>query len=276
MTEPSRAVCPLRVGVVNLMPRLETYEPSLVSLATRTHEAGSPEVALVWLRLATHGYRSSDPAHLAARYVSYEKALADRPLDGVLLTGAPVEHLPLSEVRYWPELSELLDHATEASRSVLGICWGAMALGEREGLRKSVFARKVSGVFEHRVPARGEAALPLGSRSFVCPHSRFAGFERDEVERAQADGRLVCVGDAGDAGPAVLATPNARVVMHLGHPEYDDSRLPYEWARDQAAGRTDVGPPEGYDLSSGRPVRDWTHDSVAFFRAWLARLMPVP
>ncbi|MBM4358294.1 MAG: homoserine O-succinyltransferase [Deltaproteobacteria bacterium] len=258
----------LRVGVVNLMPRLETYEPSLRALFAASGHAVEP----VWIRLATHAYRSSDPAHLDAHYRSYERAQEDGVLDGLLLTGAPVEHLPLAEVRYWPELSQLLDDARDRLRGTLGICWGAMALAEREGVRKAVFARKVFGVYRHTTSSHAKELLGLDGPEFACPQSRFAGFDRAETEQAERAGRVLTLGDGSDAGPTLLATPDGAVMMHLGHPEYDASRLGFEWRRDAAAGRTDVDPPRGYDLERDRPELDWSSDSAAFLRGWLDRL----
>lgn len=259
----------VRVGVINLMPRLETYEPSLLALFAASGVAVEP----VWVRLESHAYRSSDPAHLAAHYRSYDRVRAEGPIDGLLLTGAPVEHLPLSEVRYWPELSTILDDARASLAGTLGICWGAMALGEREGLRKDVFARKIFGVFEHALTPAARGHLGLEGATFACPQSRFAGFDRDELARGEADGRVVSLGDGGDAGPTLLATADGRVTMHLGHPEYDADRIGYEWRRDRAAGRTDVDPPRGYDVDVDRPAFDWAHDSAAFARGWLRRLV---
>jgi homoserine O-succinyltransferase len=259
---------PLRIGVVNLMPRLETYEPNLLGWFAASGCVVEPR----WIRLSSHSYRSSDPAHLAARYVSYERATDGGGLDGLVLTGAPIEHLQLAEVRYWPELSELLDDARRTIRGTLGICWGAMALGEREGLRKELYARKVFGVFEHEVQGESGASLGVAGRRFACPQSRFAGFARASVAAAEREGRVRLIGDGGVAGPTLLATPDDRVVLHLGHPEYDPSRLGFEWHRDQAAGRTDVDPPWGWDLSRDAPTLDWRSDSAAFARGWLEGL----
>ncbi len=256
----------MRIGVVNLMPRLETYEPSLRALFAA---AGVP-VSLVFVRLRTHVYRSSDPAHLSASYVDFGTALASGPLDGLLLTGAPVEHLPVSEVRYWPELEAHLRAVRAAGTGILGICWGAMALAELAGLSKVVYPRKVFGQFVHRNTPAAAALLGLSGAHFVGPQSRFAGFTAAEVERAEQAGEITLLADAPGAGPTLLATPDARVFMHLGHPEYDLDRLGYEWQRDQAAGRTDVDPPVGY--AHGAPTQDWREDSAAFLRAWLGTL----
>ena len=258
----------LRVGIVNLMPRLETYEPSLCRLFQASEVAVEP----VWIRLGSHGYTSSDPRHLEAHYVAYDRAIRVAPLDGLVLTGAPVEKLSLGEVRYWPELSELLDDARQNCSGTLGICWGGMALAEREGLTKEVYPRKIFGLFEHAFTERAAAAFGMHGPSFLCPQSRFAGFSREAARAADADGRIRLLAEGGDAGPTLLQSIDGRVVMHLGHPEYEASRLGYEWRRDEAAGLTDVAPPYGYDLATDRPYADWGPDSAEFMRAWLRRL----
>jgi homoserine O-succinyltransferase len=247
------------------MPRLESYEPSLESLLSR----GGHPVELAWIRLATHVYSSSRPEHLAARYTSYAAALDAGPLDGLVLTGAPIEHLPLSQVRYWPELSELLDHARDQLGGTLGLCWGAMALAERLGLRREHYARKVFGLFDHGVSRQGAALLGLSGSTFACPQSRFAGFSFDEVARAEAEGQIVGVGASPEAGPTLICSVDGRVVMHLGHPEYEPRRLGDEWRRDRAAGRTDVDPPRNYDAERDLPASDWRDDSTRFVSAWL-------
>ena len=38
--------------------------------------------------------------------MSYAEATKDSPLDGLIITGAPVEHLKFEEVAYWNEFTE--------------------------------------------------------------------------------------------------------------------------------------------------------------------------
>ena len=65
----------LRIGIVNIMPRAETYEPFIARPLAR---AASP-VALAWIRLRSHPYSSSDATHIDQNYVPYEEAtLAER------------------------------------------------------------------------------------------------------------------------------------------------------------------------------------------------------
>ncbi|KAJ1474605.1 homoserine O-succinyltransferase-domain-containing protein, partial [Baffinella frigidus] len=47
--------------------------------------------------------------------------------DGVIVTGAPIEHLPFDQVKYWGELCEFLDDVKAMDAGMLSLCWGAMA-----------------------------------------------------------------------------------------------------------------------------------------------------
>ena len=59
--------------------------------------------------------------------------------------------------------------------------------------------------------------------------------------------------------------------MHLGHPEYEPSRLVEEWRRDSALGRTDVSPPRNFDLAV--PVDTWHSHRASLFAGWVGFLV---
>lgn len=251
----------LRVGVINLMPHAETYAP-LISAAV------GPDVDIAWIRLQTHDYTSSDPAHLAALYEPYERVVAAGPLDGLVLTGAPVETIEYTAVRYWDELAAVLQHARTSVRSTLGVCWGAMALAKTLGIEKQTLPSKVFGSFEHELSPTGRRFVPAVGATYRCAQSRHAGLREDDIDAAEGEGRVTRLAAAAETGTALLATPDLAVVMHLGHPEYEPSRIAYEWARDRAAQRPDVSAPHGFDPDGREPLAAWDRDSAAFFSAW--------
>ena len=45
----------------------------------------------------------------------------------MIITGAPVELLEFEQVKYWEELTEIMEWANENVTSTLHICWGAQA-----------------------------------------------------------------------------------------------------------------------------------------------------
>ena len=257
----------LRLGILNVMPSVAAYEPYL--LGPLSHSGLSVEP--VWLRLRSHVYKSSDPAHLERFYRPLDRALAGGALDGLLLTGAPIEHLPFSEVRYWPELVEILGWARAGGvKGTLGICWGGLALLSTVGVPKILYPRKLFGVHRYRALQPAHPLLAGGDDEFDCAQSRHGGVDDAEVERAAREGRVTPLAHGPAGGYVLSETPDHRFVMHLGHPEYEAARLVHEWRRDREAARTDVDPPHRFDVE--RPVNTWRAHCTTLFSSWLSRL----
>lgn len=255
---------PLKVGIVNIMPRLESYEPLLL----RSLGSAACTVEPVFVRLESHVYTSSDRSHLDRFYRTFDEV---GHLDGLIVTGAPVEEVDFERVRYWDELTAILLQARRAIRSTLGICWGGLALGALLDIPKRLFRQKLFGVFDHRVILDGDPLLPREQLASIrCAHSRHSGSDDDAVVRAVEAGRVRVLASSPETGASIYASHDHRFVAHLGHPEYVASRLIFEWERDRAAGRTDVPAPHQLDLES--PVTTWRQDSEIFFARWLGLL----
>lgn len=249
----------LRIGIVNLMPRAETYEVTLTRALAASGRAFEP----IWLRLDTPAYTSSDRTRIEQVYVPPSAAL-DSGLDGLIVSGAPVEDLAYDAVTYWPELSAQLRLARSLVRSTLGLCWGGMALAKLLDVEKIGFAKKLFGVYS--LEPRGAHPV-LNGAAVLCPQSRHSGLDPVSLSAAVANGAVRLLAGSEAAGEVILESTDGRYLMHTGHPEYETERLGFEYRRDAAAGRCDVDPPVGYDLE--RPVATWADASATFFRGWL-------
>lgn len=256
----------LRIGVINIMPKAEGYEKPLLETLGLTGFKVQP----LWIRLSTHAYRSSDPLHLKRRYCVFSEALRRGPLHGLILSGAPVEKIPYEEVHYWPELSSILDLAGGEIPSVLGLCWGGLALAKRLGVEKEIYPRKLFGVFQTRNLDPRDPLMEGVGELFPCPQSRYAGFRQADVERAEREGTFKALAWSKETGTTLFRTPDFRFVGHIGHPEYPTERLALEYFRDKAKGLADVCGPVGYDPD--HPLNTWGQAGVAFFRGWLRLL----
>lgn len=128
----------LRIGILNIMPKVETYEFSLLHPLGRSIMQIEP----VWIKLKTHKYQSSDQSHLEKMYVPFEEAVDKKHLDGLILTGAPVEEIPFEEVSYWEEITRILKYARHNIASTLGICWGGVGACKVSWNRQSSLSRK--------------------------------------------------------------------------------------------------------------------------------------
>lgn len=259
LAEPTSVA--LKIGIINIMPRLEAYEPLLLRRLASSGSAVEP----VFIRLESHAYTSSDRAHLERFYRTFVQA---GHLDGLVLTGAPVEEVDFVDVRYWRELTTILDRARHEVRSTLGICWGGLALGAMLDIPKRPFRQKLFGVFEERVLLDDDPLVPRSAGPTVrCAQSRHSGNDDALLEQAAERGRVRLLTHSPKVGYSVFASPDHRFVAHLGHPEYEADRLVFEWERDRKAGRDDVPSPHGLDLE--HPTTTWRRDSEAFFARWL-------
>ncbi len=256
----------MRIGIVNIMPRLEAYEPLLLGPLARTSVPVDP----VLIRLETHGYQSSDRTHLDRYYVTLAQALQAGPLDGLVITGAPVEELAFTAVHYWPELTAVMAYARANIRSTLGLCWGGLALAATLGIEKLRYPQKLFGVYANQRLVADHPLLGGQPAEFLCAHSRHAGIADGELEAAAADGRVRLLGHAAATGYSLFETPDHRFVMHLGHPEYVADRLVFEYRRDQALGRADVPAPVHFDAD--HPVTTWHDHRERLFARWTALL----
>jgi len=254
---------PLRIGILNIMPQAQDYEFSLLFALGRSIIQIEP----VWIRFENHSYKTTNRIHLENQYVTFAESVRKQHLDGLIITGAPVEHLPYEEITYWDELNSILEYAREHVPSTLGICWGALALAKNIGLEKEMYDEKLFGVFEltnlnHNHEITGEM-----DDVFWCPQSRHAGIPDAELEAAANRGEVNLLAHSKDTGYVIFESADKKFLMHLGHMEYDADRLISEYNRDVNSGRSDV--PDPLNLDVDKPVNRWRSSGIEFFTQWI-------
>ena len=166
---------PLQIGLVNLMPKKVTTETQFARLIGAT----PLQIELTLIRMSEHQSKNTSAAHLEAFYQPFREA-RQRRFDGLIVTGAPIEHLEFEAVSYWDELRELFDWTQTNVHSTMGVCWGGMAmLHHFHGTPKHMLPAKAFGCFRH-VAVEPSAPLLQGfSDSFLVPVSRWTEV-RDE------------------------------------------------------------------------------------------------
>ena len=252
---------PLRIGILNIMPLGKQYEFNLL------HPLGlSPlQIEPIWIRLKTHSYKTWDTNHLNDHYMNWEEANIKKPLDGLIITGAPVEHLDFEEVNYWEELVTITKEARNICANTLGLCWAGFALAYLAGVKKKVFDKKLFGVYPLKSLVPGHALMGTQDDEFICPQSRFAGLPDDEMEKAQKNGKLNLLAHGEKVGYTIFETSDQKQLIHLGHPEYTVHRIISEINRDKEKG--DVPPPENFDVSFSKT--SWRSHRNLLFQQWL-------
>nr|AQQ75009.1 hypothetical protein [uncultured bacterium] len=254
---------PLRVGILNIMPKGETYEPLLLFPLSRTIIQIEP----VWLRLHTHKYKTTDKTHLDLHYDYFEDAIAQAPLDGLIVTGAPVEEMDYEQVTYWKEITEILTYARENIYSTVGICWGGLALAKMLNIEKVAYPFKVFGVFETYNLDRTHPITGEMDDVFWCPQSRHSGIPDSVLEEEKQKGNVHLLAYSKEGGYTIFESADRRYLMHLGHPEYEAHRFAEEYKRDMALGRKDVPLPANIDLE--KPLNRWRIHGLEFFAQWV-------
>ena len=262
--EANRAdIRPLRVGVLNIMPKGEWYEPLLLYPLSRTIIQVEP----VWLRLHSHKYKSTDQNHLELYYDYFENAISKSPLDGLILSGAPVEEMRYEDVNYWDEITTILTFARQNITSTFGICWGGLALAKILEIEKEMYQHKLFGVFETRNLERSHPITGDLDDVFWCVQSRHSGISDSDLENAQTNGLVNLLAHSENGGYTIFESADHRFLMHLGHPEYEAQRLVEEYKRDAALGRTDVLPPANLNINN--PMNRWRSHGLEFFAQWV-------
>lgn len=254
---------PLRIAILNIMPEANTYEYNILFPIGRAIIQIEP----VWIRLNTHTYKSTSKEHLDELYISFEKAIKNRGLDGLIITGAPVEEKSFKDIWFWDELSEILDYAKDNIASTLGICWGGLALANYIGIDKMLYDKKLFGVYPLDNIDRSNRITGDLDDIFMSPQSRHAGISDKILEAERDKGNINLLAHSNEAGYVIFETTDKSFIMHLGHPEYETDRLVNEYKRDLEKGRSDVPLPLNLDINN--PKNNWRGHSLEFFQQWV-------
>lgn len=255
---------PLEIAIVNLMPTKIATETQLLRLL-----GNSPiQVNITLLRTAAHQSTHVSATHLERFYKTFGE-LKGKRFDGMIITGAPVEHLPYEEVDYWDELGIIMSYARKHVFSTLHLCWAAQAaLHFFYDIPKYLLPAKISGVFRHQV-IYPECRLFRGfDDEFLMPHSRHTEIRAEDI--AQFDD-LRILAQSPDAGVAMLETTDRSQVFVTGHLEYDRDTLDLEYRRDIDKGLKPKLPENYYpnDNPAFVPAMKWKAHAHLFFNNWL-------
>ena len=175
-------VRPLKLVILNLMPKKIETETQLLRLISK-----SPlQVEIDFMKTSTHESTHVSADHLLKFYENLD-AFRDNYYDGLVVTGAPVEHMAFEDVDYWDEFKQILDWASTHVFSTMYLCWGAMgALYYRFGVSKHDLPEKIFGVFPQYLQDEYCFLTNGFDEIALQPHSRMAGVDEGQI-RANPD-----------------------------------------------------------------------------------------
>jgi homoserine O-succinyltransferase/O-acetyltransferase len=255
---------PLKILLLNLMPIKTTTETQLLRLLSNTPL--QIEVTLIYTRM--HLSKNTPREHLDAFYKTFDD-ISGHKYDGLIITGAPIEHLEFEEVNYWEELVRIMDWADEHVTSSMFICWASQAgLYHHYNISKYMMNRKIFGVFSHQVHNKFNLLTRGFDDEFLAPHSRYTEVRKEDIEKIE---ELEILADSDEAGIYLVASRDYKRVYVTGHSEYDPLTLKTEYDRDIAKG-LDIKIPSNYfqnDDPSRDPVVKWRSHASLLFSNWL-------
>jgi homoserine O-succinyltransferase len=258
---------PLKIVILNLMPRKETTEIQLLRLL-----GNSPlQVDIVLLHIETHLSKNTAQEHLDSFYKSFNDVKGQK-FDGMIITGAPVEHLEFQEITYWEELQAIMNWTKTNVTSTFHICWGAQAgLYHHYGIPKYPLNEKMFGIFQHNVNKSGLHGMQLlrgFDDEFSVPHSRHTQIKRSDLEKHP---ELEILSESDEAGIYIVVSKDGRQVFVTGHSEYDTLTLKEEYDRDIAKGLAIALPVDYFpnDDPTQTPIHRWRSHTSLLFQNWL-------
>ncbi|HBB18945.1 MAG TPA: homoserine O-succinyltransferase, partial [Ruminococcus sp.] len=229
---------PLKVAIVNIMPKKIETESQLMRLLSNT----PLQVDIDLLQMASHVSRNTSHKHLEAFYKTFDEVKEDR-YDGMIVTGAPVELLEYEEVDYWDEITQIFEWSKTHVYSTLYICWAAQAgLYYHFGVPKYTLPQKMFGIFPHRVEKENVQLLRGFDDVFNVPHSRNTEVRREDIEKVS---QLEILTYSELSGVHIVANKNGRQYFITGHSEYDRDTIASEYFRDLKKG-IDIQLPYNY------------------------------
>ena len=255
---------PLKILMLNLMPQKIATETQIARVIGNT----PLQVELELLQTATHKSKHTSAEHMLAFYKTFDE-VKHKKYDGMIITGAPVEHMEFEEVEYWDELCEIMEWSKTHVTSTFHICWGAQAgLYYHYGVKKYQLDKKLFGVFEHKVDYKRSILFRGFDDTFVVPHSRHTTCNREDIEAVP---ELKILSSSDEAGVFVVSTDKGRQIFVTGHSEYDADTLKNEYLRDKNAGLP-IEIPKNYfpdDDDTKEPIVRWRSCANLLYSNWL-------
>jgi len=237
-TAARQDIRPLRIALLNLMPKKIDTENQFARLIGAT----PLQIELSLIRMSEHQTKNTAAAHMEEFYRPFSDVKGEK-FDGLIITGAPIEHLPFDEVSYWDELREVFEWTQTHVHSTFGVCWGGMAMIN----------------YFHGV--RGF------SDECVIPVSRWTEMKQDEIDAAG----LTTLITSDESGPCLVEDVKHRALYIFNHFEYDSLTLKGEYDRDVANG-TPINVPVNYypdNDPTAQPQNRWRSHAHLLYGNWI-------
>ena len=255
---------PLRIALLNLMPMKIDTENQFARLIGAT----PLQIDLSLIRMSEHKTKNTASEHMEEFYRPFS-IIKKEKFDGLIITGAPIEHLEFSNVTYWKEMVEVINWTQTNVHSTLGVCWGGMAMiNYFHGIQKHMLQKKAFGCFRHQNLAPSSPYLRGFSDDFVVPVSRWTEMKQKEIDAVKELRTLL---GSDNTGPCLIEDIKHRALYIFNHFEYDSITLKQEYDRDTQNGK-EINIPGHYYLNNDptqRPLNRWRSHAHLLYGNWI-------
>ncbi|MEL6690210.1 MAG: homoserine O-succinyltransferase [Pseudomonadota bacterium] len=261
---------PLKIGLLNLMPKKIQTENQFARLIGAT----PLQIEFHLIRMSEHYSKNTAPEHMEAFYRPFQ-AVKEEKFDGLIITGAPIEHLDFQDVTYWDELTEVMNWTQTHVHSTFGVCWGGMAMIHHfHDVKKHLLDQKLFGCYRHMNFAPESPYLRGFSDDLAMPVSRWTEMKKEEIEAAG----LPILLHSDSVGPALVEDPAHRAIYVFNHFEYDSTTLAEEYERDLASNQVEgaqIELPVDYfpnNDPTSKPQNRWRSHAHLLYGNWLSEI----
>lgn len=260
----SQDIRPLQIAILNLMPLKERTEMDLIRLLSNT----PLQLDITFVKVPGHESKNTSTEHIERFYTSFEE-LIDRKFDGMIITGAPLEHLDFEDVTYWPWIQRIFDWTRTHVTSTMYICWASQAaLYHFYDIPKYKLPQKMFGIFKHHSLVENSPIFRGFDDVFYVPHSRHTEIKSEDIAKVKD---LTIMAESWESGVYMVMARDGREIFVTGHSEYAPDTLDTEYKRDLGKGLP-IQPPVNYykdnDPNQEIIVR-WRSTANLFFSNWL-------
>ena len=253
----------VKVGILNLMPTLEDTERQLIEAL----DAPLLQVELDFIYLTTKNVDTEKLEYYKKYYYSFDE-IKNEYYDGLIITGAPLEHLTYSDIDYIEELKEFFKYTKTHVHSTIFLCWASQfGLQYFYGINRYNLPEKLSGLYEHYIVK--ETNLTKGFNDyFLIPQSRYCSIIESEVIKRK-DLILTC--KSNESGVYIVESLDGKRIFLTGHAEYDQYTLDKEYKRDINKGLKIDAPCNYYKDNdpAKEPIYSWHATATLLYHNWL-------
>ncbi len=249
----------VKIGILNIMPTLEDTERQLLKVL----DTPFLQVEVDFIYLESFTKDEGKLSYLKKYYFSF-KEIANNYYDGIIITGAPLEHFSYADIIYIKEFNEFLEYTKKYTKNTLYLCWASeYALDYFYQVKSVHLPEKLSGLYEHYLV--NESAITTSfDDAFYVPISRYCSISEKDILKSS---KLNLISKSNIAGALLVENKEKSQLFMTGHLEYEKDTLELEYKRDSEL-KIRIKEPLNYYIN-GHINFKWQAHQYLFYHNWL-------